>query len=567
MTEQATARKWSEQLLSTSPIDHSAAEAAVSAVYAAAGLSGPRHFLWCSSPLHAAWAVLVLVGKTEGYSHATYKDAERAKGGKARLAAAREWVAEQLGIDQSAVEGYFGKPFYRAEGSNPITKRLTDECMDAWLAKAEGGDDYLSAHSRGPFKPLHDLEEAIHFEGQKRGGQASLLSVGMREAGGEPIARLAVRSAQHRLYGGNLAYREVAMDEALALAGKFEPTALQRAMWAAYEACGMWWPCEDGVVFSERPILREASGEVGLRWADGFTMGKVTSNSEAAPSAEAVASTPTSATANPESAGADVLARRLPSDHAQRLAYLRETGPLPLFDRYIAGEHEAVWRELVALGGEARSQAHAADALAVAYETMHRVDQNIRLLSDRLSALQYEFVAPGQRGALFGLVKAKAHAPHTPPDPQAWDKIRELEEACEGPIPISLRAFYDVVGEVNLLGRHPVLAPEGSDLAPDPLVVGGIDDALASIDAWDSDQQIIAVAPDALHKANVSGGDPYMIFVPAAVADAPLEEEPHDVTFVEYLRIAVRWGGFPGWEAAGSSPIELDRLRVGLLPF
>ena len=58
------------------------------------------------------------------------------------------------------------------------------------------------------------------------------------------------------------------------------------------------------------------------------------------------------------------------------------------------------------------------------------------------------------------------------------------------------------------------------------------------------------VAPDALHKANVSGGEAYMIALPAAVADAAVEEEPHGVNFVEYLRIAIAGADF----RAGSRP-------------
>ena len=74
-------------------------------------------------------------------------------------------------------------------------------------------------------------------------------------------------------------------------------------------------------------------------------------------------------------------------------------------------------------------------------------------------------------------------------------------------------------------------------------------------------------APDALHKANVSGGDPYSFAVPNRAADALVEGEPHGVNFVEYLRIAIAWGGFPGWERQASCPSEIERLREGLRPF
>lgn len=40
--------------------------------------------------------------------------------------------------------------------------------MGSWMARAEGGDEFLAPHAGGPFKPLHDLEFALHFEGERR---------------------------------------------------------------------------------------------------------------------------------------------------------------------------------------------------------------------------------------------------------------------------------------------------------------------------------------------------------------------------------------------------------------
>ena len=140
--------------------------------------------------------------------------------------------------------------FYRADEKNPVNAKLEEGVTEAWMARALAGDDFLAPHSRGPFKPLHDLEHALHFEGERR-GVGSLYKEALSAASGKQIAILGGRSAQHRLYG-NLAYVEVAIDEALAEAGKFEPTALQRALWAVYEVCGLWWPCQGGVVFAER---------------------------------------------------------------------------------------------------------------------------------------------------------------------------------------------------------------------------------------------------------------------------------------------------------------------------
>ena len=564
MSVEAVARKWHDQFLRTDPVDHNEAEAAVRDAYRLAGMAEPERFLWCASPLEAVWAVLVLVGKTEGYNHAVYEDVERSKSGAGKVAAARASVAERLGIREGEVEGYFGRPFYVAEGSNPVTKKLLEN-FDAWMARAEAGDDYLSAHKRGPFKPLHDLEQALHYEGYKGiPSKGSLFKEALAAACGKHLAILVGRSALHRLYG-NFAYSEVAQDEALAQTGKLEPTELQRAIWTAYEATSMWWPCHNGVVFAERPVAVEQGGDrVGLRWADGFTVGEISGQQPAAEER------PASAPESPARADAPIFGRVLPTDHEKRIAELRSAGPLPLFDRYLAGEHEQVWKELNALGDGVRSDAHSADALAVAYETMQRVLQNVRLLPDRLKGMGYNFVQPGSGGGLFGFGKAKAHEPHVPPPADVADRIAELEGIAGGPIPLSLRAFFEVVGQVDLNGDHPSLAPKDGQFTPDPLMVCGIEDAIAIVESNDGDEDdplLFEFAPDALHKANISGGSPYAIALPQAVADALVEGEPHGVTFVEYLRIAIHWGGFPGWENESSRPPELARLREGLIPF
>lgn len=274
MSVESIAQKWHDQLLRADPIDHPSAEAAIRAAYRAAELAEPQHFLWCASPLAAAWAVLVLIGTTDPFNHAVYEDVGRSKSGQEKIAHYSTSVAEQLGIGEGEVDGYFGKPFYRMEGSSPLASKLTEQSIDAWMAKADAGDDFLAIHARGPFKRLHDLEHALLYEGYRNrdgGLRPSLIRDAMLTAGGKHLEILGGRSAHHRLYG-SMAYSEIAVEEALAELGKFQPTELQRAMWEAYEACGMWWPCDGGVVLAERPTAanKEHNG-VRLTWPDGFT--------------------------------------------------------------------------------------------------------------------------------------------------------------------------------------------------------------------------------------------------------------------------------------------------------
>ena len=60
----------------------------------------------------------------------------------------------------------------------------------------------------------------------------------------------------------------------------------------------------------------------------------------------------------------------------------------------------------------------------------------------------------------------------------------------------------------------------------------------------------------------MSGGPPYALYVPNSAADGLLLWERHQTTFVNYLRIAFRWGGCPGWDSG-----QLDGWAMPSEPF
>ena len=64
------------------------------------------------------------------------------------------------------------------------------------------------------------------------------------------------------------------------------------------------------------------------------------------------------------------------------------------FERYCNGECEAVYRELIALGGAVRQEPLFSDAKAVAEETVRRSRHNLILLHERLLKMGFEFGAP-----------------------------------------------------------------------------------------------------------------------------------------------------------------------------
>jgi len=65
-----------------------------------------------------------------------------------------------------------------------------------------------------------------------------------------------------------------------------------------------------------------------------------------------------------------------------------------------------------------------------------------------------------------------------PPNEHTAGNLAKLEKAADGPLPLWLRAWYEQVGRVSLMGSHPVLNPKDDrrdPLAPPPEMVSMID--------------------------------------------------------------------------------------------
>jgi len=231
-------------------------------------------------------------------------------------------------------------------------------------------------------------------------------------------------------------------------------------------------------------------------------------------------------------------------------------------ERYLSGEYELVWAELVALGERVRDEPLSSDAWAVACETMRRVRRNVELLIPRLNALGYRF-----GDGLFPDDPIDAEAlpgpPYLPPAADAPARVAALD-GLVGPLPLSVRAFYEIVGSVNLVGWHPEWPNEYS---PDPLYIYPLHvqldmrsdwlmrKAVAPERAeWAVSPVMLTMAPDQDAKYGVEG-DVYEMQVPNSGIDGLLLDERHSTTFVNYLRICFRWAGFPGLDQLpGASP-------------
>jgi hypothetical protein len=551
--------EWLSHLLSTEAADRSRAESALCDLYAAAGFPPPMYFFWCDSPFRATLAMLLLSSSADLL--------------KRRMVAALERIArERKLLDE--VRTQLCRAAAQPEWSALLSVTGGESLLPPFGATKSPYAEVFVSRLR-----LHKttLDAVSHFNDQDPLQRAethlSEVMSGQRRWGAiNPL----VNSSFYRHYTFSMmAFDEIAAD------GKTPPPAVAAA-WRVARAAGCWWPFANAVVLSERPtelhlnadFVPHRGGGAAALFRDGTTLwawngrpmreewimqpetisARDLKYFDGAFRDYAAARSPAGKPAKARPKPSTLLKKELPRGTEERISALREhnKGLLPLFDRYVAGEYEKVWEELVRLGRSVREDPHAADALAVAYETMRRVNANVRSITERLQTIEYRFIS----------------TPHQQPHKRVFRQVTKLEKAV-GALPLSLRAFYEIVGAVDWTGEHPGLAPRGDSVAPDPLVVYGADDALAQIDSgwFMDDDPAIVIAPDDLHKSNTSGGAPYQIGVPDLNADGKLLNENHEQYFVEYLRTVFRFGGFPGYHGIVGAPPELEALKQGLLPF
>jgi hypothetical protein len=551
-------------LHSTDAADRPRAEAGVRALYAAAGFREPDHLLWFPSPCAASWAVASLVPNEERSSRQlldpsvlSTEEVERLESARADLrerVGARTWddVISRIGASRGSSH----------DGGTDPSRTFAIAFVEA---RYDTVDDVSAL-----FDVPDEEDELARAEAHLWGASWGVLNSALHC----PTTNFLLR----RSFVGEQTYSTLAADESRLGDGELPP--IFRAASEIARSSGLWWPYENAAILCDRPSQihlnhrrvphREDGPAVVYR--DGWQVfawnGKAVPErwimqTELVPAGEYRGFDPSFAQWAKSKAGQgrggkkrvkpDSIAHAvLPSERAARLEQLRAHAGarLPLHDRYLGGEHREVWKGLMALGPAVRNDPYAADALAVAYETMHRVEANVRTLVERLTAIGYVFSAQG-----------------VPPALTARANVARFEKEF-GVLPLSLRAFYEVVGEVNLMGRHPTLDPPDNRIAPDPLVVHGLDEGMV-MDEGDEEEasRTIIIAPDDLHKANTSGGDPYTITIPDPRADGELLDERHRLLFVDYLRLCFDYGGFPGYEGRASVPRELRELSDGLVPF
>ena len=187
-----------------------------------------------------------------------------------------------------------------------------------------------------------------------------------------------------------------------------------------------------------------------------------------------------------------------------------------LVERYQRGDHRGVWRELGAV--DPLDGIWRAEAEHVAVLTMQRVRRNAEHLVAALIA----------RGWPVTIEKALPG-----PAPDVNERLEQLERLAGVPVPPALAAFWRIVGQVDLVPRElwdapfPDGVPEQLAIA-DPLEIIDPTTAWFSVEEWQEQSAglhpeiagplELDIAADYLHKANISGGSPYSVWLPTRLS-------------------------------------------------
>jgi len=221
------------------------------------------------------------------------------------------------------------------------------------------------------------------------------------------------------------------------------------------------------------------------------------------------------------------------------------------YERYLSGEDGiSVYSDIYNLKEEAFSDKYFNDIESVLTETFNRVAFNLEIIFSELNNINYAFKTNPQYNSERPLLKPLSNTDSL---------LVKLDDATKdfGQVPYSLRLFYKIVGACNF-GWDYESRPELLWERADPIQIDSLDDLVDSVsyDDWreylieiieddDSQSPYLELAPDYLHKDNISGGEAYSIqLTKERSIDSLFLNERNETTFINYLRICMENCGF-----------------------
>jgi hypothetical protein len=228
--------------------------------------------------------------------------------------------------------------------------------------------------------------------------------------------------------------------------------------------------------------------------------------------------------------------------------------------RYKSGERETVIRELVELGKQVGEPSIRSDAEDVACEVVERSFTNLCQLVSRLKDLGYLFAHPDD-----ALVEA------TSPDLAALGGI----ESSMGILPKVARKWYERIKSVDFTQQDTQLFSQGgSRCGPvsglglhTPLVFLSLPKCLLLQEKLSAEAASDGEDPAKFRRFLPLGdwgsnSNPKGFWLPCESFDAEFYDEgAGGVYFVEELRAAFQWGGFPFWQGLLAGKKQAQPLR------
>lgn len=222
---------------------------------------------------------------------------------------------------------------------------------------------------------------------------------------------------------------------------------------------------------------------------------------------------------------------------------------MKLNDRYLAGQCEQVYEEMMIIDLATAPLEIQTEIYQVLTETFNRVSFNVNLIYTELKSNGYTFWHDRN-----SIEQARIY-----PSADTSQLLARLDQAVKpfGFLPLSLKFFYRIVGGTNLGWDYRKKEEILWEMA-DPLQIAPLQQVLKEVEdeEWlegsreyyeEWQEALVDLAADSLHKDNISGGSPYGIEITRVpTVDALFLNEPHNTTFVNYLRICFDNCGFPG---------------------
>ena len=234
-------------------------------------------------------------------------------------------------------------------------------------------------------------------------------------------------------------------------------------------------------------------------------------------------------------------------------------------ERYDAGEHEAVWREMREAGIAALT---IDEAGAVATRTMDRVRKEILRVVAILKDDDYRFGLEGPVGD---------------PSKTRIKDLAAIEKSLGGPVPLSFRAFHMAMGTVDLSPDPDAMSSTTFQKLEwlDPLQVAPISvtrdlaakEVTRTKKAWVEALRLppdlfFAMSPDRKGRHDSEEDEPYMLEAFEQGADGLVRQGSREpVPFVDYLRTTLANGGFAKLDKHEHAAEARERLAKGRILF